>query len=108
MKNLDEVVKEAVDGFNKKYSSSLNEGEIDALKKVCSLTDIESRNKVFEEYKETCKVKLDEVKRNFEKEGNDAAANRISTIIEQVSGKEFNNESVGNDICNLIELTNIF
>lgn len=107
-KDLDSVVKEAVENFNKKYSSQLNEGEIEALKKVSSFTNAEEREKVFEEYKENCRTKLIEAKSSFEKDGNEQAASRISSIIEQVEGKTFNSESLGNDVCNLIELSNIF
>lgn len=104
-RDLNKMVEEMVEEFNKKYSSTLNEGEIEALKEV---SNSEDRKAVFDKYKDTCITKLSEAKENFDKEDNAAASEKINTIIEQIKGKEFVLESVGNDICRMIELSNIF
>ena len=52
--------------------------------------------------------KLSEAKENFIKENNSAASEKLSAIMEQISNKAYSVETVGNDICGMIELTNIF
>lgn len=104
-RDLDAMVKESIDAFNKKYSSQLNEGEVDALKEILSSDDKES---VFNKYKKICEDKLSEAKQNFENEGNDVAMKKLANILEQVSSKTYSVDTIGNDVCNLIELSNIF
>ena len=104
-RNIDDIAKEMVDEFNKKYSTELNESEFKALKEVSCSDD---RASVFNKYKELCVNKLSEAKENFDKEQNTAASEKISTIIEQVSNKSYSVDTVGNDICGMIELANIF
>lgn len=104
-KDIDVVAKEMVEEFNKKYSTELNEAELSALKEVCNSEDRES---VFNKYKELCINKLTEAKENFDKEQNAAASDKVSSIMEQVSNKSFSVDTVGNDVCGMIELANIF
>lgn len=104
-RNIDDIAKELVEEFNKKYSSELNEEEINALKEVSSTDD---RASVFNKYKDLCVAKLSEAKESFDSEKNEAASTKISSIIEQVSNKKFSVETVGSDICGMIELSNIF
>lgn len=104
-RNIDEIAKEMIEEFNKKYSTELNESELSALKEVSNSDDRES---VFNKYKEMCVNKLSEAKESFDKDKNETASEKISSIIEQVSNKAYNVESVGNDICGMIELSNIF
>lgn len=104
-KDIDALAKELVEEFNKKYSSELNEAELAALKEV---SNSEDREAVFTKYKEMCMNKLSEAKENFDKEENAAASEKVSSIIEQVSSKKFSVETVGNDVCGMIELANIF
>ena len=104
-KSIDEIATSLMDEFNKKYSSQLTNGEIDALKELSENSD---REKVFEKYKEACTTKLSEAKKGFENEGNDAAIEKISSIMEQISNKTYSVDTVGNDVCGMIKLTNIF
>lgn len=104
-KNLQEVAEEMIEEFNKKYSSQLNEGEVEALREVSSSEDRES---VFEKYKKLCVEKLSEARKGFEKEENSAATEKLDSIMEQVSNKTYSLDTIGNDICGMIELTNIF
>ena len=104
-RDIDELAKELVEDFNKKYSSELNESEISALKEVSCSNDRES---VFNKYKDICINKLSEAKETFDNDKNAAASEKISAIIEQVSNKKYSVESVGNDVCGMIELSNIF
>ena len=104
-RNIDDIANTMVEEFNKKYSSQLTVGEIDALKE---LSENEDREKTFEKYKEACATKLSEAKKRFETEGNDAATEKISSIMEQISQKSYSLETVGNDICGMIKLSNIF
>lgn len=104
-RSIDDLANTMVEEFNKKYSSQLTMGEIDALKE---LSENEDREKTFEKYKEACATKLSEAKKRFETEGNDAATEKISSIMEQISQKSYSLETVGNDICGMIKLSNIF
>ena len=104
-RSIDDLANTMVEEFNKKYSSQLTMGEIDALKE---LSENEDREKTFEKYKEVCATKLSEAKKRFETEGNDAATEKISSIMEQISQKSYSLETVGNDICGMIKLSNIF
>lgn len=104
-RSIDEIANAMVEEFNKKYSSQLTKGEIDALKELSENAD---REKTFEKYKEACEAKLSEAKKKFESEGNDAATEKITSIMEQISSKSYSLETVGNDVCGMIKLSNIF
>lgn len=104
-RSIDEIANSMVEEFNKKYSSQLTAGEIDALKE---LSENEDREKTFEKYREACSAKLSEAKKRFESEGNDAATEKIASIMEQISSKSYSLETVGNDVCGMIKLSNIF
>lgn len=104
-RSIDEIANSMVEEFNKKYSSQLTAGEIDALKE---LSENEDREKTFTKYKDACAAKLSEAKKKFETEGNEAATEKISSIMEQISQKSYSLETVGNDICGMIKLSNIF
>ena len=104
-KNIEKLAEEMVEEFNKKYSSTLNEGEVDALKEI---SNSENREETFEKYKKACMDKLSEAKQNFEKENNTAATEKINSIMEQVSEKKFSVDTVGNDVCGMIKLSDIF
>ena len=104
-KDIDSVANRLLDEFNKKYSSELTSSEIAALKELSESAD---RSSVFEKYKNDCENKLSEAKKKFASENNSAAVERINDIMEQISGKEFVLESVGNDICGMIKLSAIF
>ena len=104
-KDIDKMANTLLEEFNKKYSTELTASEISALKELAESTDRES---IFEKYKNDCSTKLSEAKKKFEEEKNSAAVDRINSIMEQVSNKEFVLESVGNDICGMIKLSTIF
>ena len=104
-KDIDAMANNLLEEFNKKYSTELTATEISALKELAESTD---RLTVFEKYKNDCSAKLSEAKKKFEEEKNSAAVDRINSIMEQVSNKEFVLESVGNDICGMIKLSTIF
>lgn len=97
----DELIKE----FNIKYTDKLTEEEVKTLKEISCSTDRES---VFNKYKEVCANKITEAKSKFEKDGDKASSDRLQVVLEQIISKSYSKETVGNDICNLIELSNIF
>jgi hypothetical protein len=97
----DELIKE----FNIKYTDKLTEEEVRTLKEISCSTDRES---VFNKYKEVCTNKITEAKSKFEKDGDKASSDRLQVVLEQIISKSYSKETVGNDICNLIELSNIF
>lgn len=103
--DLDTLVKNLLQEFNKKYSSELTEEEANALREVSSS---ENREEVFNKYKNACQNKLSESKKDFEEKGDKNSSDRMTAILEQVSNKTYSLENLGNDICGFIELKNIF
>lgn len=103
--DLDKLAKGLIAEFNKKYSDVLTEEEANALKEISSSADRES---VFNKYKTACTVKISEAKKNFEANGDSSSCDRLTTVLEQVSNKTYSLDTVGSDVCSLIELSNIF
>lgn len=104
-KNLDEIATELMREFNEKYNDKLSDEEKKVVKELSESTDKEI---VFNKYKEICINKVNEAKSNFEKEGNTESVNKLTSISEQINKKVFTENTVENDICNFIEITNIF
>lgn len=103
--NLDEMAEKLINEFNSKYSDKLTDDEIKILKEISNSSDKES---VFNTYKETCTNKIKEAKITFEQNGDKSSCERLNVVLEQISNKKYNYNTVGSDICSLIELTNIF
>lgn len=104
-KKLDDLAEELLKEFNKKYSETLNEEEAKVLKEIASS---ENREEVFNRYKALCAESISNAKAVFEEKGDTNSSKRLSSVLEQVNGKKFSLDTVGEDICNLIELSNIF
>ena len=104
-KDIDSIANELIENFNKKYTSELSESEISALKEIC---ESDNRENIFNKYKKSCEEKLSIAKENFVKENNTSAAERIDTIIEQVSNKKYSLDTIGSDICGMIKLSSVF
>lgn len=103
--DLDNEIKKLCEDFNKKYNEeTLSSDEVKALKE---LLHNDNREKVFNEYKEACMSKIDEAKKIFDNKGDKPSSERLATVMEQVNGKSYNSETVGDDICSLIQLTNV-
>ena len=62
----------------------------------------------FNKYKEACKSKITEAKKDFESKGDKASSDRLGVVLEQIASKNYVLDTVGEDICSLIELSNIF
>jgi hypothetical protein len=103
--DLDDLAKRLVEDFNVKYSDKLTIEEANALREISSSEDRES---VFNKYKEVCKSKITEAKKNFESNGDKASSDRLGVVLEQIASKSYVLDTVGADICSLIELSNIF
>lgn len=104
--DLDALLEKSCADFNKKYSDEdLSDDEISALKEVAMSEDRES---VFSKYKNNCIEKISEAKNIFESKGDFASAERLNTIMEQVKSKSYTSDCVGDDICNLINISKIF
>lgn len=104
-KNLDELATELLHEFNKKYSETLNEEEAKVLKEIASS---ENREEIFNKYKSLCAESISKARTTFEQNGDANSMNRLTSVLEQVNNKKFSLDTVGEDICNLIELSNIF
>ena len=55
-----------------------------------------------------CAESISKARVAFEKNGDANSMNRLTSVLEQVNNKKFSLDTVGEDICNLIELSNIF
>jgi len=104
-RNLEDLASELLEEFNKKYSDNLTEEEASVLKEIASSND---RETVFNKYKNSCVEKISEAKKNFDSKGDTNSSKRLENVIEQVSNKKFCLDTIGEDICNLMELSNIF
>lgn len=104
-KNLDELANELLRDFNKKYSETLNEEEAKALKEIASS---ENREDVFNRYKSLCAESISKAKEGFDKKGDKSSSERLSSVLEQINNKKYSLDTIGEDICNLMELSNIF
>lgn len=96
--DLDTLAKRLVEDFNVKYSDKLTIEEANALREISSSKDRES---VFNKYKEVCKSKITEAKKNFESKGDKASSDRLGVVLEQIASKSYVLDTVGADICSL-------
>lgn len=103
--NLDGIVEKMLNEFNEKYSSELTDEEKTALKEL-SLS--ENREEVFNKYKDSCRNKIEEARNIFVSNGDKSSSDRLSRVLEQINTKTYCKETVGDDVCNLIGLSNIF
>lgn len=104
-KGFDEKLVDAVRTFNEKYDSELNEKERTIVKEMAESSDSKS---VFEKYKKLCEDKIKTSKEKFDQNGDIESSKKVSTILEQVSKKEYSKETVYEDVCKLIELSEVF
>lgn len=103
--DIDTTAENLINGFNEKYSNELSENEKNMLKE---LSESDNKESVFNKYKASCQEKLDEEIKKFINDGDSESANKMKKIQEQVSKKVFSEDTVGTDICNLMEMMDIF
>ena len=96
-------IETAINDFNAKYGNELDENTTALVKELLENTDKEG---MFNKYKSACLSKLEEKQNVFKENGDNLSSERIGVILEKVSGKKYNIETVNNDIFNLIEITN--
>ena len=101
----DEKLADAVRLFNEKYENELDEKERKLVKEMAESSDSKS---VFDKYKKLCEDKIKTSKEKFDNEGDSESSKKVSTILEQVSKKEYSKETVYEDVCKLIELSEVF
>lgn len=99
------VSEEMIKEFNEKYANVFTESEIKVLKEISCSNDKET---IFNKYKEICSNKISEAKRNFDAKGDKSSSERLQVVLEQITSKSFVPETIGTDICSLMELTKIF
>lgn len=103
--DIDATAENLINGFNEKYSNELSENEKNMLKE---LSESDNKESVFNKYKASCQEKLDEEIKKFINDGDSESANKMKKIQEQVGKKVFSEDTVGADICNLMEMMDIF
>lgn len=96
-----ESLEKSIDEFNKKYGDELNENEQNLVKELLGNGN---KEEIFERYKTACVNKLQEKQSFFNKEGDASSSERIGIIMEKVSQKKYNCETVNSDVFNLIEI----
>lgn len=101
----DEKLADAVRLFNEKYENELDEKEKALVKEMAETSDSKS---VFDKYKKLCEDKIKTSKEKFDNDGDSESSKKVSTILEQVSKKEYSKETVYEDVCKLIELSEVF
>ena len=101
----DEKLADSVRLFNEKYENELDEKEKAIVKEMAESNDSKS---VFDKYKKLCEDKIKLSKDRFDSEGDIESSKKVSTILEQVSKKEYSKETVYEDVCKLIELSEVF
>lgn len=104
-KDLDSIASELLREYNEKYNDQLSEKEKTIVKEIA---ESNSPSDVFNKYKSACEVKLSEARANFEKTGDSSSVKKLDSILEQVSKKVYTPETIGEDICNLVEISSIF
>lgn len=105
-KSLDaSVVSKLLEAYNEKYGTELTDEEKAIIKEVA---DSKTPKEVFNKYKNSCMEKVNEVKSTFEASGDKESVKKLDSIYEQVSKKEYSAETIGEDICNLVEISKIF
>ena len=101
----DEKLADSVRLFNEKYENELDEKEKAIVKEMAESNDSKT---VFNKYKKLCEDKIKLSKDKFDSEGDSESSKKVSTILEQVSKKEYSKETVYEDVCKLIELSEVF
>ena len=98
----DSDIEKSINEFNEKYAKELDESGQNLVKEL-----LESKNKedVFKKYKKICMDKIKDKKNLFENSGDAMSSDRLGVILEKVSKKIYNPETVNTDVFNLIEMT---
>jgi hypothetical protein len=104
-KSFDGKVKDMISNFNDKYSDALSDKEKEMVKELAESKDSKG---VFDRYKNLCEEKIQKAKSNFDESGDSRSSEKMNAILEQVSKKEFSEETVFDDIKNLIEISEVF
>ena len=104
-KSFDDKVADMISNFNEKYGEDLSEKEKEMIIK---LAESKNTKDVFDNYKSLCEDKIKTAKDTFEKIGDSQSSQKVTSILEQVSKKEYSEENVFEDIKNLIEISEIF
>lgn len=104
-KSFDDKLINSIREFNEKYVDSLDEKEKAIVKEISESNDTKS---VFDKYKKLCEDKIKASKEKFDSNGDAESAKKVSAILEQVSKKEYSKETAYDDVCKLIEMSEIF
>lgn len=93
-----------VEHFNKTYSC-LDTEDFDLVKEMITLDDKEA---LFSKCKKKCIRKLNEAKAKFESDNDEATSAKLDGFISALKSKNYNKESVNEDITNMLALEKIF
>ena len=96
-------IEKSINEFNEKYGKELDESGQSLVKELLESTNKED---IFKKYKDICINKINDKKTLFESSGDTMSSDRLEVILEKVSRKNYNPETVNMDVFNLIEMTN--
>ena len=78
------------------------------MKMIGTILASSKQDELFEEHKNKCISKLNEVKTSFDSNGDKESANKITNIIEQINQKTYNKKNICEDILSFNKLSHIF
>lgn len=94
-------IEKTVNEFNEKYGNELEESTHNLVKELLETTNKET---VFDKYKEACIGKIKEKQAIFESDGDKMSSDRLGVILEKVTNKNYNPDTVNVDVFNLVEM----
>lgn len=96
-------IEKSINEFNEKFGKELDESGQSLVKE---LTETTNKEEIFNKYKDVCLSKIKEKQGLFENEGDKMSSERLGVILEKVTKKGYNPETVNTDVFNLVEMTN--
>lgn len=103
-KNIDEVAGNLIDEFNQKYANELGNNGVAAIKEIAVGGTL--NQETFEKCKNECVERISNAKALYESKGEKDSVEKLEMVLEKVTLKEYNPETVNEDIKNLIDLKN--
>lgn len=94
-------ISKMISSFNEKFAGNLNE---EGEKMIRDFSLGENQEQIFENYKNTCLEKINEMISTTE---NSSDKERLVKIQEQINGKKFSKETFTTDLHKLVEINNI-
>lgn len=96
-------IERSINEFNEKYGKELDET---GQQLVRELSESKDKEAIFERYKTDCVNKLNEKREQFKTQGDNTTTERLEIVLEKLSKRKYNPETVNADVFNFIEMVN--